>query len=145
MAIDRSGKWWKGSEADDLKEYLTAFTEDGSGIDKFRLAKCTCGAIDFNVRADRTEGVAMRICNACGLEHFICDSSEIWEAAKPRQIKCPCKANVFNVAVGFSMLKGTKDVRWIYVGIRCVKCGVLGCCVDWKIDYSPSVQLISQV
>ena len=28
MAIDKSGKWWVGSDADDLAEYLAEFTED---------------------------------------------------------------------------------------------------------------------
>jgi hypothetical protein len=144
VAIDRNGKWWKGGEGKDLKEYLIAFTAEGSGIDKFRLAKCDCGGKVFKVRADKNEGVAMRICIECGGEHLVGDGAEIWDEAKPRQIKCPCKANAFNVAVGFSIRKGMKDVRWIYVGLRCVQCGVLGCYVDWKIDYSPSMELISQ-
>jgi hypothetical protein len=35
-------------------------------------------------------------------------------------------------------------VHWLYVGCRCAKCGVLGCMVDWKVAYEPSLQLLDQ-
>jgi hypothetical protein len=59
--------------------------------------------------------------------------------------KCiECKSHSANVGVGF-FLKGNKEVRWIYVGLRCSKCGVLGCYTNWKIDYEPTKHLLQQV
>lgn len=30
------------------------------------------------------------------------------------------------------------NVKWVYVGNRCIECGTLGSCLDWKIDYEPT-------
>ena len=52
---------------------------------------------------------------------------------------------MFNIGVGFALFTDSNDIRWSYVGLRCVGCGLLGCVADWKIDYSPSCQLLEQV
>lgn len=50
----------------------------------------------------------------------------------------------FNVTVGFSR-RDDGEVRWVYLGLRCIEDSVLGCYADWKIDYSPSIQLLAEV
>ena len=47
MAIDASGKWWVGSEPQDLKVYLEAYSADGYKVNEFRLAICNCGNQKF--------------------------------------------------------------------------------------------------
>ena len=50
-----------------------------------------------------------------------------------------------NLAVGFAFYQDSEDVRWLYIGLRCVACGELGVYGDWKIDYAPSKKLLDQV
>ena len=145
MTIDRSGKWWIGSEPQDLEAYLKAWTEEGYGIQAFRLARCSCGSERFELEADENEGAARRTCAACGAQHLMCDSAEYWDEAEPDTYECvECKSSHANVGVGFALLE-SGEVRWIHVGARCTSCGILGCFADWKIDYEPSTHLMEQV
>jgi hypothetical protein len=64
--------------------------------------------------------------------------------ADPGDAACPCGGEIFNVAVGFA-LRDDGDVRWVYVGLRCTKDGILGVYADWKIDFSPTVHLLDRV
>jgi hypothetical protein len=145
ISIDKAEKWWKGTESGDLKEYLSELAAEVSRIDEFRLARCNCGSSGFRMEADRSEGVAQKTCVSCGVSSFICDSHKYWEDAKPKGLTCTCGAKEFNVGVGFSLRKEKQDIRWLYVGARCLHCGILGCFVDWKVNYSPSLQLLDQV
>ena len=130
MTIDTSGKWWIGSDATDLNEYLNAFSSDGNRVDDIRLAKCRCRALDFKLWADDGEGTAQRICAVCGSQHFFCDSEEYWAESTPIEWKCvECGSEHANIGVGFS-LYDDGEVRWLYVGERCSSCGVLG----WQLS-----------
>lgn len=147
MTIDTSGEWWRGSDAEDLEEYLRglASEEGGYGVEVFRVARCSCGANTFLLRADCDEGAAERTCAACGTRHLIGDSGYAWKEARPRKWRCVCKSDKCNIGVGFSLLEGGADVRWLYLGVRCASCWVLGCHADWKIGYSPSIHLLELV
>ena len=46
--------------------------------------------------------------------------------------QCVCGKSHFENSVGVSVYKGTEDVRWLYVGCRCVACGLMGCYGEWK-------------
>ncbi len=144
MTIDDRGKWWIGSEPQDLEAYLKVLTEDGYGVQAFRLARCACGSERFELEADGNEGTARRTCAACGAQQFMCDSAEYWDEAEPEAWSCvECKSKHANVGVGFALLE-SGEVRWIYLGARCASCGILGCYADWKIDYEPSTHLMEQ-
>jgi len=150
VTIDTTGKWWVGTEAEDIMEYLKALKTEGYMVQEARVCKCGCGSLQFNLRADRDEGCARRACIDCGTKTFLCDSSEYWKDAKPQTWKCrECASKVCNLAVGFSLYEPEEgkpaDVRWISVGQRCANCGTLGCFVDWKVAYGPSHQLLDQV
>ena len=149
MTIDTSGKWWVGSEAEDITEYLSAYKAEGYEVHERRLCKCDCGSIVFELLADRNEGSAQRTCAVCGRKHFICDSAEYWQEARPQRWTCTeCQCKTCNLAVGFSLYEPKEgaqaDVRWISVGQRCTNCGTLGSFVDWKVGYGPSYQLLEQ-
>ena len=144
VAIDKRGKWWKGSSFADLDEYIRAYTEEGYPAQIIRQSICACGATAFQLEADRDEGCARRICSSCGQAAFLGDSSDCWEEAEPERCSCPCRNRSFEIGVGFS-LRSDGEVKWITVGERCLKCGVLGSFVDWKIDYSPTHHLLEQV
>ena len=148
MSIDTSGSWWVGSEPGDLQEYLVSLTSDQGGypVERFRLAECACGSNVFRVCADPNEGVAQRICARCTASCFICDSEEFYSEADPEEWCCvKCHTRDANVGVGFSLRESQEDIRWLYLGVRCASCGVLGCFADWKIDYSPSLHLLQRV
>ena len=145
MSIDTSGKWWGGSDASDIREYLEAYAEGDYGVHDFRLAKCRCGSDRFYVDIDGDEGVVKRTCPNCSFERFVCDSDEYLEDAAPRRWRCTeCRSHETNLGVGFS-LRDDGEVRWIHVGCRCARCGVLGCVAEWKIDTQLSRQLLEKV
>jgi hypothetical protein len=145
MSIDKSRKWWVGTKAEDIEEYLNAYSTDNYKISEFRLSLCSCGSNVFHLYADDDEGCAKRTCTACNKEEFICDSEEYWTEASPEQWKCvDCYSLNANIGVGFSLYEDG-EVRWLYVGERCQRCGILGCFAGWKVAYSPSKQLLDQV
>ncbi|MBL0219237.1 MAG: hypothetical protein IPQ07_35880 [Myxococcales bacterium] len=144
MSIDRSGEYWTGTGAGDLDEYLRELTADGYPADRIVHARCGCGHDRFELLVDANEGCAQRACSSCGRKHFICDSEEYWSDADPEETACPCGGTAFEIAVGFSH-RADASVKWITVGQRCTKCGVLGAAVDWKVDYGPTEQLYDQV
>jgi len=79
--------------------------------------------------------------------HYIADSEEYWEEeGQPERWKCvECKIERCNVGVGYA---GYEDdptgIKWIYVGVRCAKCGVLGCYADWKVALSEALGLLDK-
>jgi hypothetical protein len=146
MAIDRSGKWWKGSGPADLDEYLAVSTEDTYPVVTTVHASCQdCGSGAFRVRFDAKESCAERTCAACGRRAFMLGSREHVEGAALEPAACPCGGDSFNVAAGFAVREDPSDVKWVYLGLRCIRDGVLGCCADWKIDYSPSAHLLDTI
>jgi len=146
MAIDKSGKWWIGTEPQDIAEYIEAYSEETYQVHKFRLARCKCSSVDFHLDASDTDGVARRTCVHCNKVHFICDSKEFWEEAEPERWKCTeCESEITNVGVGFSLYEDRQDIKWIYIGVRCSSCGVLGCFAGWKVGYGPSLHLMDEV
>ena len=142
--IDRRGTWWTGSEASDVEEYLLGYTQDGYPADRYEQPRCTCSNAVFHLEADRDEGCARRTCVECGLDHFICDSGEFAEDAALQEMTCVCGQRAFDLGVAFSP-RADGNVRWISVGVRCVACGVLGCPVEWEVDYAPTPPLYEQV
>lgn len=144
MAIDKSGKWWKGANFSDLAEYIRLLAADSYPAEKVVQSVCVCGNTTFRLLIDADEGYAQLVCEKCGEATFIGDSDEIWEEAEPKKIRCPCKNAIFEIGVGFS-LREDGEISWITVGERCTKCGMLGSAVDWNIDYGPSTHLFSNV
>ncbi len=148
MTIDTSGEFWTGDEPADIREYLEALIRDEGGyaVDEFRLARCGCGSHTFHLHADLDEGAARRTCTECGHDHFVCDSGEYWDECEPEPIHCPaCDSPRTNIGVGFSLYDPAGDPRWLYLGLRCPNCGLLGCVADWKINTHPSHHILNQV
>lgn len=142
MTIDKSGLWWVGTDAADLREHLAAYLEASDPLHEFRSSICPCGSDVFQLHLDDTEGAARRTCAHCRRQHFIGDSKEYWSEASPEQWRCTqCGSEQANVGVGYE-LNDEGDVRWMYVCLRCVACGVLCSPVDWEVNYGPSRHLL---
>jgi hypothetical protein len=144
MAIHTLDQWWYGTESEDIRAYLEALSKRSYAVHQFRLARCGCGSVEFAVEVDDPAGVARRTCKGCGRQHFICDSGEFWDEADPKVWKCNCGSTTANVGVGFS-LYDDGEIKWLFVGLRCVQCGMLGSVAGWKIGYSPSLHLMDRV
>ncbi len=144
MAIDKSSKWWTSPLPENIKGFLEAYSSDAYQAHDFRLSKCSCGSVIFRLEASDNDGVAKRICTNCNASHFMLDSEEYWDEATPDKWKCvECKGDKTNVGVGYSYYEDG-EVKWVYIGCRCPKCGILGCFAGWKIGYEPSRHLLDQ-
>ncbi len=133
----------------DLDRFLRECTAEDDPVREVRLVACACRGDTFTV-AFAGEDAVRRTCTACGTQRFVCDSEEYWQDnlddgdGVPEDAQCPCGNETFQMAVGFALRPAGDDVKWIYVALRCTKCGELGLYADWKIDYSPSLQLLDQ-
>jgi hypothetical protein len=106
-----------------------------------------CGGRVFFVLVNASG--AERECSGCGSRALIADSEgywneESWEDDAPGPAGCPCGSEEFEAAVAFS-LGGDGAVRWVTVGLRCIKDGFCGVYADWKIDYGPTGHLLTMV
>ncbi len=111
MAIDKSGKWWKSDEYEDLVAYLKDYTEDGYPAELFAKCVCACGGVSFQLVGSPEEGFAKRICTGCGSAHLVCDSQEHWDDELAEEFACPCESEEFELGVGFSMRTGAQLVE----------------------------------
>jgi hypothetical protein len=142
MSIDTSGKWWRGNNIEDIKDYLIAYSESAYPVQKVAISKCNkCGCEEFLVEFDWDEGVSRVICKSCETIKYLADSQENWNDIKPRKYKCvECKSTHANVGIGYAY-RENGDIKWVYIGVRCSKCGILGSVTDWKIDFSPTKEI----
>ena len=132
MTIDTSGEWWHGTEPKDVAAYLRAFSADSYPVSQVNLLSCSCGAQARHLWADETEGVAKVACPECKAEEYLRDSADFWGEAQPEAWSClECGSEVCDVGVGLSFYRMSQDVRWVYVGVRCAACGLLGCFAAW--------------
>lgn len=145
MAVTK-GDLWRGTEPQDLDEFLADFTADQYPAKTIVHARCeACSGVEFDVRLDDDEGCAERTCGACGSTFALLDSADHLEEADLGDAACPCGGERFNIAVGFAQMADTDEVRWVYLALRCIADGTLGCYADWKIDYAPSMHLLGAV
>lgn len=139
--IDKTSKYWHGDSADDIEEYLKAYTQK-SDIDVKSVICHSCGSDTWALRIDRREDAIQVKCPQCGEKKVLLDCQEVWADAKPRLLKCTvCKTSKeHNVKVGF-LRRENGSVKWVYIGNRCTNCGVLGSCLDWRISYDPTDEM----
>jgi len=146
MALRKRGKYWYGDSQVDIRGELARFGKaNGYVPTEFADARCACGGGTFGLRMDEDEGAAVRVCAACGHEHPIGDSDEYLEDAVLQEHGCVCGRREFEITVGVSLYAGSEDVRWLYVGCRCARCGLTGCYGDWKNEFIDYRKLLAQV
>jgi hypothetical protein len=63
--------------------------------------------------------------------------------AELEQHECLCGKNHFEITVGVALYDQSQAVRWLYIGCRCVACGLTGCYADWKNEHENYTQLLS--
>ncbi|MGR6912855.1 hypothetical protein ACU635_01195 [[Actinomadura] parvosata] len=136
MTADASGA------LEGLADFLREYRAGGYAVQQVREAVCGgCAGRRFNVMADDDAGCVRRICVACADTFYVADSADYVDEADLGECACPCGGEEFAVAVGFAF-RGDGEVRWVSVGLRCLRDGSLGVYADWKIDYSPTAHLL---
>ena len=127
MAIDKSGKWWVGSEPADLQEYLTAYTDSqcAYAATSYRPVVCSCGSERFLL--DRAGSVTRRTCPACGQFKMVCRKVEDWEESEAEEGVEPyscidCASHEANVMVGFANYDDAPGTRRGQVVLRWCSC-----------------------
>jgi hypothetical protein len=146
MGLEKRGSHWYGDEQADIRAELLRYSErTGYLAHQFADALCRCGSHHFRLMLDDNEGVAVRVCAACGAEHAIGDSGEYRADAELEECECPCGGGTFEIGAGFSLYEGTEDARWLYVGCRCPACGLTACYGDWKVGGGEYRDLLGSV
>jgi len=146
MALIKRGKHRFGEGQADIREELLRYSKTNAyTIHHFADARCDCGGTLFQLRVDEDEGVAVRRCVLCGQEHPIGDSSEYLSGAELEECECPCGGDAFEITAGVSLYDDSEDVRWLYLGCRCPRCGLTAVYADWKNEFIGYQQLLAQV
>jgi hypothetical protein len=145
MSIEKRGKYWYGDSQADIREEVTRYSEDNYVAHHFADAVCECGGRQFSLLLDNNEGAAVRECARCGASHPIGDSDEYLKDAELGLCSCVCGGEDFEITVGVSLYEDSQDVRWIYIGCRCTKCGLTGVYGDWKNEYIGYQELLDRI
>lgn len=148
MALRKQNGFWYGESDDDLKNEISRYSKlNGYPSEHFAVAKCQeCSSNIFQLIMNDESGVAIRICKSCENEHGIGDSDDfIDEAEELFQIECVCGNDSFHICCGVSLYENSEDVRWFYLGCRCVKCNLVGVYGDWKNEYIGYRELLQKI
>ncbi len=136
-----------GSTVSDILPFMVQCQASygGNEIDEFRVARYGCGSEAFFFSYNEG-GAAHRLCPECNAEHLICDSEGYCDSGKAIYWDCrECRHPRCDLGVGFALSRDREFIRWLYIGQRCVRCGLLDFCGSWKIMYGPALQLMDQV
>jgi hypothetical protein len=118
---------------DELLRYSAA---NGYRADYFADAVCCeCEGKTFLLLIDDAVGAAVRRCVSCNEDHPICDSEAVVASAELEECSCPCENETFEIVVGVSLYRESEDVRWLYLGCRCISCGLIATYGDWKNEF----------
>jgi hypothetical protein len=135
MTLQKKGKYWYGSTAEDTKTELVKYSKlNGYTATKFSESVCTCGNRAFKLETDEDEGTAKRICTACEALHLMGDSAEYASSANFENHVCVCNSEMFQLLSGVALYDESNDVRWYYIGCLCTKCSLVGVFADWKCE-----------
>lgn len=147
MALRTRGRYRYGDAAPDIREELLDYSRrNGYPAEHFADAACAaCGGSVFGLLLDDEAGAAVRVCRACGHHHAIGDSGETLEEAEPGECECPCGSGDFEITAGAALYAGSPDARWLYLGCRCVRCGLTACYGDWKNEHPGYEELLRAV
>lgn len=145
MALWKEGKYSYGDSQLDIRDELIEYSENSYPSVHFADSVCDCGGKVFNLLLDDTEGAAVRKCVVCKTEHPIGDSDEYFEDAKLEECECPCGLGEFEVTVGVALYQDSEDIKWLYVGCRCARCGLTACYGDWKNEYINFREFLNRV
>lgn len=138
--LRKKGKQWYGDDLADLRKEMLRYSAKSYRIGCDYAPVCACGGHNFFLGADDEEDGAALACTRCGQRGFVADSERFVkdEILDDEELcECLCGQRAFEVIVAAALYADTTDVRWWYVGCRCVQCGLVGVYADWKDDGGP--------
>ena len=146
MALTKRGEYRYGDTQANIRAEVLRYSKVNGYVAKyFADAICTCGAGLFRLLLDDTVGAAIRKCGGCTNEHPIGDSDEYLDEAELQECACPFGGEDFEITVGVSLYDEGDDVRWLYLGCRCPKCGLTAVYGDWKNEFNGYRELLARV
>lgn len=135
MALKKKGKYWYGDTLDDVRTEMLRYSKLNTYLaERFAGSTCACGGQVFKLESDDEAGAARRTCTGCGNVHLMGDSADYADEADFDNHTCVCDAEAFALLTGVALYAGSEDVRWVYIGCRCVACGLVGVFADWKCE-----------
>ena len=147
MALRKRGTWWYGESQADIRDELLRVGKLSTYVPShFADARCGCGGRTFRLLLD--EGTAaVRVCaeTRCGQSHPVGDSDEYLEDAQLEACACPCGGEALEITVGVHLYEGSDDVKWIYIGCRCIACGLTANYGDWKNETGDYRRFLARV
>jgi Zn ribbon nucleic-acid-binding protein len=146
MSLKKKGQYRYGESQSDIHDELRRLSVlNGYEAIHFADAVCVCGQGIFQLQMDESEGAAIRLCMACGIHQPIGDSDAYMEDAELEEYASPCGEDQFEVSVGVALYEASDDVRWLYVGCRCVACGLTATYGDWKNEFNGVRALLERI
>jgi hypothetical protein len=136
MALRKKKDYEYGDGHADLRASMRAWAKDfGEPIHRFADVKCKCGGDLFTFTYDDDAGVVRRRCSLCCSVHVMCDGTDyIDEVEHWNRPECICRKRTFQATVGVNLYRGSADVHWFFLGLRCAHCSLLGVYAEWKSE-----------
>lgn len=146
MTLHKRGRHYYGDSQADIRDEVLRYSQLNAYVaHHFADAFCTCGSNTFRLALDDDEGAAIRVCSQCKDEHPIGDSEDYIEDASLEECSCPCGSDHSEITVGVSLYDDSEDVKWLYLGCRCPKCGLTAVYGDWKNEFIGYKDLLARV
>jgi len=138
MSLRKKKGYWFGDDLRDLRSEMERYADaNGYALSaSYEPSACPCGERStLYLFVDDVEGGASIACGACHEVRFVADSQVYMDDTQ--ECFCICDQNDFQVLVGAAFYADSQDVRWWYVGCRCVHCSCVAVYADWKDDGTP--------
>jgi hypothetical protein len=146
LSRHRRGKYHYGDSQLDIQDELLRYSKANRyPAVHYANVLCMCGSTVFSLLVDDDEGATVRKCVSCHSEHALGDSDQYLEDAELEECECPCGSGNFEITAGVALYLDSEDVKWLYIGCRCVKCGLTACYADWKNETIGFRELLSRI
>jgi hypothetical protein len=140
MTIRKRGKFWYGDSAADIRQVLANDYRKSYPPTVFADAVCECGGRVFSLEVVEDYGEVTWFCKTCTAMYLFHDQEingyyEGEADCEGEDCLCPCdqrRTSYFEITVGAALYEDSEDVRWLYIGCRCVACGLTACYADWN-------------
>jgi hypothetical protein len=152
--LRRRGKYWFGEGSADVWNYFVRRGQEIKiPVNHWKQAICyKCGHTRFEVDLQYAEApndpeaepeFACRRCVRCDEWFDILDPEGLGDLGWGHSAVCVCAGEEFEV-VGVTAPGGNPDSAWwFYLGLRCVRCGCLGCYAMWLERYNDWRELLA--
>lgn len=106
-------------------------------LEPMRCGGCARGGrTTFAVELAGEDAARVR-CAGCRKRTYVDDSREFWADnladGELGECQCPCGHETFRVVVGRACYAGSRDTKWLYLGMQCTRCKLAAVYADWGV------------